>query len=239
VLIVSKDHVARMCDARNGLELAKFGGVCSVAFSPDGGRVLTVSMDGAAHLWDAASGHQLVCIGQSKAVMGACFSPNGDRVLTVCENGVAEVCDATTGGPLIRLDHDDEGDWADFQFSSDGARVLTVMRDGPARVWDARSGSELVNIRGAECAFFPPSGTRLLTVSQDTTAQVWDIASGVKQLHLGEPENDDFSHIFGCVSEPSWKTTVRTRTPANAIEPVLLDSGSPACAAFSPMGDVY
>jgi WD40 repeat protein len=236
LLVVSKHHVARMCDARNGVELVNFDDVCSVAFSPDGARVLTVSMDGAAHLWDAASGHQLVRIGQGKAVMGACFSPNGDRVLTVCENGVAEVCDATTGAPLIRLDHGDEGDWADFQFSPDGTRVLTMTRDGPAHVWDARSGSELVTVRGAECAFFSPSGARLLTVSWDTTAQVWDIASGVKRLTLGEPENDDFSHISGCVVEPSWKTTVRTRTPANGTEPVLLESGSVACVAFSPDG---
>ncbi|MDW8216728.1 MAG: hypothetical protein RML57_03895, partial [Acidobacteriota bacterium] len=56
--------------------------VTSVAFAPDGTRVVTGSWDGAV-IWDAASGRALVKLeGQEDRVWSVAFAPDGTRVVT-------------------------------------------------------------------------------------------------------------------------------------------------------------
>jgi hypothetical protein len=57
--------------------------VTSVAFSPDGARVLTGSTNATAHLWDAATGEEIRAFkGHEDLVLSVAFSPNGTQVLT-------------------------------------------------------------------------------------------------------------------------------------------------------------
>lgn len=72
-------------------------------FSPDGKKVITVSKDKTAKLWDAASGYLLADLrGHNAAVEGARFSPDGQYILTTsmdheAENSSFRIWDATTG----------------------------------------------------------------------------------------------------------------------------------------------
>ena len=63
MLTGSYDMTARLWDARTGRELERFeghsGSVKSVAFSPDGHKVLTGGSDKTARLWDLESGKEL------------------------------------------------------------------------------------------------------------------------------------------------------------------------------------
>src|SRR4029077_14165622 len=57
--------------------------VTSVAFSPDGTRILTGSVDNTARLWDAATGTAVATLaGHTDAVRAVALSPDGTRVLT-------------------------------------------------------------------------------------------------------------------------------------------------------------
>ncbi|MDW8218283.1 MAG: AAA-like domain-containing protein [Acidobacteriota bacterium] len=65
-------------------------GVTSVAYAPDGTRVVTGSLDNTAVIWDAASGRALVKLeGHKGAVSSAAFAPDGTRVATGSEDKTA------------------------------------------------------------------------------------------------------------------------------------------------------
>src|SRR4029077_11518666 len=87
---------------RTGKEIRAFKGheyaVYSVAFGPDGARVLTGSRDGTARLWDAATGKEIRAFtGHEEAVLSVAFSPDGARVLTGSEDKTGRLWDAGTG----------------------------------------------------------------------------------------------------------------------------------------------
>jgi WD40 repeat protein len=111
--------------------------VVSVAFSPDGARLVTASWDRTARVWDAATGTPITgALEHERSVTSAAFSPDGARIVTVSANTVM-IWDASTGKPLTEpFLH--QGKVVSAVFSPDGTRLVTASWDKTARVWDVR-----------------------------------------------------------------------------------------------------
>jgi WD40 repeat protein len=124
--------------------------VNTVAFSPDGRRVVTASSDSTARIWDARTGTPVGArLQHQKAVVSAEFSPDGKRVVTASFDNTARVWDAETGSPLGGpLRHSDQVKTASF--SPNGQRVLTASWDRTARIWqvllDVNSGASVDSV---------------------------------------------------------------------------------------------
>src|SRR5262249_46400907 len=153
-------------DAGTGQEVLPIKGhkgpVTGVAFSPDGTRVLTRSLD-TAKVWNAAGGRELLSL-KGDAVSGVAISPDGRHVLTA-----AALVEAA-----IQQGH--------VAISPDGRHVLTGGTDKTARVWDAETGREVVSLKGltdrVSSIAFSPDGRQIVTaggqIGRIGEAKLWD-----------------------------------------------------------------
>ncbi len=110
--------------------------VRTVAFSPDGGLLISTSNDDTARFWDVRSGQP---IGQEMVhrgeVFAAAFSPDGRLAVTGGYDATVRLWDVPSGRPVGEpMRH--EGMVFSTAFSSDGTRLLTGSADRTARLWD-------------------------------------------------------------------------------------------------------
>ncbi|MGH6815306.1 MAG: WD40 repeat domain-containing protein [Hyphomicrobiaceae bacterium] len=111
--------------------------VTSVAFAPDGARVLSAGLD--VKLWDASTGHLLRTFkGHTAEVFSVAFAPDGTRVLSGSYDQTVKLWDAGTG-QLLRTFYSSET--RSVAFSPDGARVLSGSWS--TVLWDAGTGQLL------------------------------------------------------------------------------------------------
>jgi WD40 repeat protein len=99
-----------------------------VAFSPDGSRILTGSIDNTARLWDL-QGHEIAIFkGHPGPVYSAVFSPDGSHILTASADKTARLWDLQ-GREIASFKGHTEA-VTNATFSPDGTRVVAASFDG-------------------------------------------------------------------------------------------------------------
>jgi WD40 repeat protein len=208
------DFSVRVWDLANGNEVRRFVGhahwVMSVAFSPDGRRVLSGSYDNTVRLWDVETGKLLHCLrGHEERVRSVAYSPDGRFALSASYDHTLRLWDVETGTEV----HCFRGHahWVmAVAFSGDGRRALSGGFDQTVRLWDVemrmrwhkeqrggwfsriaklwalRSRRELGRLQGhtanVTSVAFSPDCRRALSGSMDKTVCLWDLTDR-KLLH--------------------------------------------------------
>ncbi|SNT09810.1 MULTISPECIES: trypsin-like peptidase domain-containing protein [unclassified Azospirillum] len=170
------------------------GAVIEAAFSPDGKRVSTASVDGTVRVWDLSrhtstatilKGHaEWVTVsrfGAGDRLETANFSPDGGKVITSTADGATQVWDLSAPTPTATILQEHFDRVIAASFSTDGKRVVTASGDNTARVWDLSAPTPTATIlKGhtgwVNAASFSPDGKQVVTASNDSTARVWDLS---------------------------------------------------------------
>ncbi|KAJ5253778.1 WD40 repeat-like protein [Penicillium chrysogenum] len=156
--------------------------VLSVAFSPDGQRIVSGSYDNTIKLWDAQTGSELRTLeGHSFSVFSVAFSPDGQSIVSGSYDNTIKLWDAQTGSELRTLEGSSNSVLS-VAFSPDGQRIVSGSYDDTIKLWDAQTGSELRTLEGhansVRSVAFSPDGQRIVSGSDDDTIKLWDAQTG-------------------------------------------------------------
>jgi WD40 repeat protein len=107
--------------------------VHAIAWSADNRYLASVSRDGTAKVWDAASGQELAYLSHRAEVWAIAFSADSKYVATASSDSLARIWEMARSSPIGEFPH--AGSVQAVAFSPDGKYLLTGSRDATAGIW--------------------------------------------------------------------------------------------------------
>jgi WD40 repeat protein/serine/threonine protein kinase len=185
-------YLKRLCHADLLTLQGHTRSVWSVAFSPDGTRLASGSLDGTVKVWDATSGKLIRTLrGHEGGIRSVAFSPDGTRLASASLDKTVKVWNATTGRETLTFKEHTAGLWT-VAFSPDGTRLASASEDGTMKVWDPTTGQVILTRQhsGFRNMAFSADGKRLASGNAGGIVKVWDPTTGKEVLNIN-------AHAYG------------------------------------------
>jgi len=185
------DVSIKLVDARSGEDGAVLRGhsdsshVSSIAWSPDGSRLVSGAWDATVRLWNPATGaHEKVLDGRHPlGWIRVAWSPDGERIVSHQYKGNVHVWKAATG--MLERVLPLTGTNFEVAWSPDGKRLAVVgspeFRSGGLHIWNALTGTPdlVLNPGLMDKIAWSPDGRRLAGIPYGASyIAVWNVSTG-------------------------------------------------------------
>ncbi len=232
---------------RDCLFAATFGGVTSVAFSPDGLSLATSDTNGEIQIWDISNGKQLfICKDHNSWVWDIAFSPK-HPILASCGQDHTIKLWNTTNGEALKTLHGHSSIVTAIAFSPDAQILASSSYDHRVKVWHLATGACLQTLEGHHaCVWtvdFHPAGKMLATAGEDHSIKLWNLESGIcirtLAAHQQWVKAIAFSPNGKILASGSFDQTVKLwdLDTGECLRTLLGHTGAVTSLEFSPQGD--
>ncbi|MGD2090836.1 MAG: hypothetical protein PVH61_31980 [Candidatus Aminicenantes bacterium] len=204
--------------------------ICKAAFSPNGGKLITVScFGGFIKLWDLEGKPPIPFKQDNNA--SVVFSMDGNLILTASKTGEVIVRNLS-GKILYRLNLAIKNrELISAAFSPNGKLVLILISDGVVKLWNLNDAlvTDFTHNGHIYSAEFSPGGEQVLTASIDKKAKLWDLRRNLLAtfIHEGAVFSAAFSPDGERIVTASRDGTVKVWLTPAAILQWLDNSGIP------------
>ena len=158
-----------------------FGGITSLAVTPDARRCVCGSDDGTLRVWDIETGIYLTVQGGFKSPIGSLVVSNDRRCISASNDISLRVWDIATG-KCERVLEGHTGPIKALFINSDGTQCISGSSDETIRIWDIEQEECLKVLEGFIGGFdtlcIIPDKKQCVGSSWDNSLRVWDIESG-------------------------------------------------------------
>ncbi|KIJ39234.1 hypothetical protein M422DRAFT_175550 [Sphaerobolus stellatus SS14] len=188
------------------------GGVNSVAFSPDGKKIVSGSYDTTLCIWNAEK-HELIgqpLQGHTRLIQSVAFASDGktmasgsdDRKVCIWDVEKQELIGQPLQGHtnLVRS----------VAFSPDKKTIVSGSWDSTVRIWDVEKHKQIGEPLQGHTHYvlsvaFSPNGKMIVSGSYDRTICIWDVE---KQELIGQPLQGHVDKVHSVAFSPDGKTIV-------------------------------
>lgn len=155
-----------------------------IAWSPDDERLVSVSDDGTARVWNSGNAPPKKTLTlrahQGKKIYYAAWNADGARLVTTGADGTAQIWDTTNGKSLLVIKAH-RGPVYFAAWNAKNTKLITAGDDGMVKMWDAVTGKSLLEFKGHQnkvgYAAWNRSENKIVSLG-DRTAWVWDSKTG-------------------------------------------------------------
>lgn len=202
------------------------GSVWCVAWSHDGTRIASASVDTTVQVWYANTGRPIYTYkGHLGGVSSVTWSPDGYSIASASYDNTVQVWNA--GGthlvgqskPIAYRNHADLV--LAVAWSPNSKHIASGSHDKTVQVWDAKSGELVTRYTGHSDAVravaWSPDSKYIASGSGDDTVQVWEAVTGQRIFtyhgHNSHVLSVDWSSDGTRIASASWDQTVQVWTP--------------------------
>jgi WD40 repeat protein len=196
-----------------------FGGIQSVAFSPDGKLLAAGDSNGQIRLLRVEDGQPVFTLqghGKNLWLTSVNFSPDGQKLVSGSFDQTVRLWDVNTGQCIRVFTGHESWVWS-VVYSPQGKTIASASDDKTVRLWDVITG-ECIRIFTGHTHWiwsvaFSPQGNTLATGSYDRTIKLWNISTGecfqTLEGHESSVWSVDFSPDSQTLASGSLDYTVR------------------------------
>lgn len=167
--------------------------IWTVAFGPQGRKIVVAGSDKIARIYDVRFGRLLKTLkGHTRLVISAAFDPKGRKIVTGSGDDTIKVWNARTG-KLLKTITAHKRDVNAVAISPNGRFFATGGDEGIIKIFNLANYKELKSLKGHTSWIwglaFGPKSKNLISAGRDNTARIWSVKTG-KELRKVATSDD-------------------------------------------------